>query len=582
MKITLLKILVLILFILNSSFLFSQEKKRDTLKTEVVDVVKPFTPKVKESFKIKEIPSIDLKSINQKKKINYSFFSVPVASTFIPNKGTPKFIQKIAREIFYKNYISLGYGIYTTPLVDMYLQTSTNNDNEIGGFFNYISSDGGINNAVLNTKYVNSDVLLFYKELYQDYSWKINGKYERKDRNWYGLPTQINFNQNIVNSINAKQYYNTIKLIGDVDFKEAYLHGGSINFTHFSDGFSSKENRIQFSSDFEYPFLAEIINTKVSIDYLNTHFKKDYNGLNFLKTTFFNVGIQPSIKILKNNLRVDLGAKLYYATADNNQDNKFLIYPNIIVSYGINNNSLIAFAGLVGDVQLNSYQKFVNKNNFVSPTLILKRTENTYQAYLGTKGILNKLIHFNAKISYGKYKNMPLFKLNASKTDGTIAVVSGYEAGNSFQVVYDDVNKLQVFSEFDVNYSKLLNFGGSITFNNYSLTKEMEAWNLPQVRASFFGKYSFNKWYAKTEIYFVGLRKDEFNHQITTSTIITPQLIKNKSFTDINFNGGYHFSNRFDAFAKFNNVLNNHYQSFSNYQVQGFQVLVGITYKFDI
>jgi len=70
MKITLLKILILILFILNSSFLFSQEKKRDTLKTEVVNVVKPFIPKVKESFKIKEIPSLDLKS----KKLITLFF----------------------------------------------------------------------------------------------------------------------------------------------------------------------------------------------------------------------------------------------------------------------------------------------------------------------------------------------------------------------------------------------------------------------------------------------------------------------------------------------------------------------------
>ena len=54
-----------------------------------------------------------------------------------------------------------------------------------------------------------------------------------------------------------------------------------------------------------------------------------------------------------------------------------------------------------------------------------------------------------------------------------------------------------------------------------------------------------------------------------------------KSFVDINLNGGYHFNNKFSTFLKLNNILNTHYQRFANFDTQGFQVLGGMSYKFD-
>jgi outer membrane receptor protein involved in Fe transport len=46
--------------------------------------------------------------------------------------------------------------------------------------------------------------------------------------------------------------------------------------------------------------------------------------------------------------------------------------------------------------------------------------------------------------------------------------------------------------------------------------------------------------------------------------------------------GGYHFTNRLTAFAQINNALNTKYYQFTNYEVQEFQVLAGITYKFNL
>ena len=54
------------------------------------------------------------------------------------------------------------------------------------------------------------------------------------------------------------------------------------------------------------------------------------------------------------------------------------------------------------------------------------------------------------------------------------------------------------------------------------------------------------------------------------------------SFVDVNVNGGYHFNDKFSTFIKLNNILNTDYQRFANFNTQGFQILGGIAYKFDL
>ena len=73
-------ILVIILSITN---IYAQERKQtnDTINTEVVNVVKPYTPKISDAFKLKEIPSIDDEETATKKEIKYNIFSIPVYAT---------------------------------------------------------------------------------------------------------------------------------------------------------------------------------------------------------------------------------------------------------------------------------------------------------------------------------------------------------------------------------------------------------------------------------------------------------------------------------------------------------------------
>lgn len=70
-------------------------------------------------------------------------------------------------------------------------------------------------------------------------------------------------------------------------------------------------------------------------------------------------------------------------------------------------------------------------------------------------------------------------------------------------------------------------------------------------------------------------------NQIGTGSAFSTETITLDSYVDINANLGYRFNEQLSIFAKGNNLLGESYQQWSNFPVQGIQVMAGATYKFD-
>ncbi len=86
-------VLTLCLCTLSSIATAQTNKAKDTIKTEVINVVTSYTPTISDAFKIKKNPKIKLGAKTQKKRLKYQIFSAPVASTFIPKSGVAKGIN---------------------------------------------------------------------------------------------------------------------------------------------------------------------------------------------------------------------------------------------------------------------------------------------------------------------------------------------------------------------------------------------------------------------------------------------------------------------------------------------------------
>jgi len=567
-----------ILIILISTVTFAQVK--DTLGTEVINVVKAYSPTVSDAFKIKSSPEIDTTNIESKKQINYSIFSIPVASTFTPAKGKAKVLKVNPSPLVYDNYISAGFGNFTTPGVELFVHGNSNRYNDFGAFFNYISSKGGIKDIVLNDDYFDTKLDLFYKHQERKFNWQINGGFRMQKYNWYGLPEHISFTETLLEGIHEKIKYLDAYIGGKIDYKDSFFQGGAVESNSFTDREGSAELHFLATPKIEFPIASEYINADVRIEFLNGRFASNYANTDDLKYTFFNLGFSPSLEILRNNLTVNLGVHLLYSSGSGSgNDSKGYYYPNVTASYKLIDEVLTLYGGITGGLHQNTFKGYANKNPYVSPTLNIKRTDEQYYGFFGLKGKLASNIAYNFRASYSKERDKPMYKLNVAKTDGDLPTTYNYEIGNSFNVVYDTITTIGAFGEVTIDLSKQFKLGGNVEFNQYDTKNEDEAWNLPSLKASVFTNYNNDNWFAGADLFYVGIRKDQLVINVPLSYSVTN--IKLGDYVDLNLNGGYKFNEKLTVFAKANNVLNSNYQKYSNFYVQGLQVFGGLTYKFD-
>src|SRR6056297_3800028 len=126
-----------LLFLSLCGIVIAQEE--DNIGTETVTVVKPYSPTVSDAFKIKSMPNLNDSIVLQKKKINYSIFSVPVASTFTPSKGTASRVERTPPPELFNSYASVGAGNYGNVNADFYTNRTLSRGEDVTIGFNHYS-----------------------------------------------------------------------------------------------------------------------------------------------------------------------------------------------------------------------------------------------------------------------------------------------------------------------------------------------------------------------------------------------------------------------------------------------------------
>jgi len=584
------KIIFILPFLILSATAFSQKKTdatkvKDTIKTEIINVVTSYTPTISDAFKIKKNPTIRISARMQKEKLRYQIFSAPVASTFIPKTGIVKRMNIGKRERVYSNYISAGFGNNTTPFFETSLHHSARFKNDFGLYAKYISSKNGIKKSLLDNGFSDLTIGTFYKQEERSYYWKVGTDYTREQYNWYGLPTSIPFTTNTIDAIDENQTYSTIEAHGKVVFKDSFFNSGAVNLSYFSDNNNSKEFLFTTQPQFRFSLksLGKNFNDLIvdsSMDYLNGTFAQTYSNPTTVKHQFLTLGITPKYNFNLKNLNVKLGTKVVFNADLENKIYQFFIYPDINISFPIVANYMNFYIGANGDLKNNSYKELVSENPYLSPTQFITQTNEKYNVFGGFNGKLSSNINYDIKASYRDEDDKALFIRNNSKSDGSNSdSLLGYEFGNSFSVVYDNVKTFSIFTALTMDVFTNFVVGANGQYNYFTLTKQFAAWNTPKISGEIFGNYKTDNWYAGANVFFVGERKDLLYSATFPSTINKIYLLK--AYLDVNINGGYHINKQFTAFLKLNNILNSKHERFSNFTVQGFQVLGGVSYKFD-
>lgn len=565
-------------------FTFAQDDT-DDLGTETVTVTKAYTPTVSDAFKIKSMPNLNDSIVLQKKKINYSIFSVPVASTFTPSKGTASRVERIPPPELFNSYASAGAGNYGNATAEFYTTRELDKDETLNLGFNHNSSRGDIDGVQLDNIFTDSRLDAAYKKRDRDLDWGAAIGLQHQLYNWYGLPEGI-FDETTVNGIDERQNYYMGEVGGHVNVEESFFKRLDLKYRRFWDAVKSGENRAFLNAIFEAPLNEEAFKIGAKVDYVGGNFENasvnSSTNDQGIKYGHLQVGLSPGLVMRRDDFSLNLGVNLVYGMNLETSEGNFYIYPDVTASYRLLDETVIAYGGVEGELRQNSYYDLVEENTFVSPTLSIAPTDSQYNAYIGLKGQLLPNLSYNLKGSYTAENNTPLFKLNPQ--NNFRADEKGYYYGNSFEVFYDDIKTIGIFGELNVDVNRNFTLGINAEVYDYNTETDNPAWNLPNLKGSLFMDYQIGeKWFAGANLFYVGER-DDFSTVVVQNVPISEYpatLINLDSYFDANAHLGYRVDNQLSIFLKAANIANNNYQRWANYPVQGLQVLGGATYKFD-
>ncbi|MEN1783644.1 MAG: TonB-dependent receptor [Bacteroidota bacterium] len=407
-----------LLFISFTGIATAQEPK--DIGTQTVTVVKSFTPTVADADKIKSVPQINDSLELQKKQIAYTIFSVPVASTFTPAKAKAERVKKVPPPVLYNTYAALGLGSFNNAQADFYTSQEIGRDEHLLDVaFNHFSSRGAIEGTPLETNFYDTDLQVGYTVSERDREWGATATLGHQLYHWYGLQPDT-FTEAQVTALDEQQNYFAAGAKGHFTMEDSFFKRGELAINRFWDALDSQENRFIGTVQWEAPISTELVDFEVVADYVGGNFANapldsiaNTEGIDFGHLILSG---GPSLTVIREALTVNLGANVTYGMDLERKEGTFSFYPAITASYRLIDDQVIAYGGLEGGLDQNTYQSFVDSNPFVSPTLLIRPTDRQYDGFAGIKGQWTSNIGYNVKGFYRAENNRALFRLNPQNT----------------------------------------------------------------------------------------------------------------------------------------------------------------------
>ncbi|MFB6257596.1 MAG: hypothetical protein ABEH38_02800, partial [Flavobacteriales bacterium] len=153
--------------------------------------------------------------------------------------------------------------------------------------------------------------------------------------------------------------------------------------------------------------------------------------------------------------------------------------------------------------------------------------------------------------------------------------------GNRFRPVYAGGELIELRGDLSFYQDERLKLNLTASYRDYRLDQEERAWHRPIFQGSFHGWYDIqDKFTVRARILYVGPRKARSLAPLEGAKRVNDSYILDlPSYVDANIGFEYRYTKDLSAFIRFNNLIDDRYQRWYGYPVQGFQVLGGLTYS---
>ncbi|WP_264847254.1 TonB-dependent receptor domain-containing protein [Capnocytophaga catalasegens] len=550
---------------------YAQDEK---LGTKVIDIVKPYTPTVADAIKQRETtPAKDSVTV-PKKKINYTIYSVPVASTFVPDKGRVSQVPttKGKKENYYDSYVALGFGSYTTFLGDAYIALPINKESDFSIDAQHHSSQNNVKGIDTDSNFSNTDVQGAYRYADRDYSFGASVNVGHRLMHWYGIEEASYLP--VPNGISLRQNYLDGGLKAYFGVNNSVFRRADILLQGIKDDYDSTEFQVQFLPSLAIPFGDEhLLGIDFDVNYLNGNFNRGFATTDKITYQWTLLGIRPAYHFTIDDFSAKVGAGVYYASGKEESQNKLKVFPDVEVAYNAFGENFIIYAGIGGNLEQITYRGQSRVNPFVSPTLNIKPMHTTYDVFGGIKGKLVGTLSYDVKAHYGHIKNLPMFQANPK-----VAVLDKpYHYDNTYAIIYDDAMVYGLSADVKGAIADVFTLGVSFKMDSFVPEIQKEAWNIPLFQSTILTDFQvLPNWYLGADLFYVGDRKD-IKHNITGAN---QEIVTLDGYFDVNLHTDYTIAKQWTIFVNANNLTAKNYLRWTNYPVQGLQILGGVKYQF--
>jgi len=520
---------------------------KDTTMPNVVTITSAFKPFLRSAAKINftaSAPELDTNRF-------LLSYNIPAQNLFFSYQPVPiKPLALTADSSFeWQNhqYVKVGFGNFTTP----YFETGLAFGKPSQTLFNingkFVTSKGSLpfqefTNAGLKVSAIISSIA--------NHELTASLSYSLANQNKYGVKPNIVFTQD-----ELKQNFNTIEAAIGLHTKTDNSYGISyhpqLKASLFFDNREGKETSILIKAPISKT-ISNSLKINIEIDGDITSYSSKLIS-DKISNNIFSVG---STAVYNNkDLKLNIGVMPTW----NNQEFKLL--PNITAQYNLSSDKLFATAGLLGYYQKNTYKSLAAINPFIDqPTTFLNTKIN--EIYGGIKAGFGKHFTFNAQLSFLKYANQSLFVNDA------VAAKS-----QNFNILYEPTLKaVKLAAEIGYTVNEKFSFLASTKFTQFTSQESFpKAYGILPLEVSGTVKYRILKdVFLKGDLFFW----DGANYRVQTI-----QSDKTSAAFDLNLGAEYKVLNRLNLYIDFNNLFNNQYQRWNQYNVFGFNIVGGVVYS---
>ncbi|HEX6193646.1 MAG TPA: hypothetical protein VFZ42_14830 [Chitinophagaceae bacterium] len=524
--------------------------QKDTTKGKSVDIRSAFKPVLREAAKINfnaAPPTAD----TAKPKLQYDIPNQNLALGFQPGTLKPLALAVDSIGKFdNSNYIKVGFGSLRTPFLQGGFSFGDGNTAGINIFAKHVSSQGKREFQ----DFTNTQVRLsgFYKTA-GNHEWNASLGM-RQDRTYkYGFePTDLSFVKD-----SLKQNFQTFS-------GRVAMH--NINKTPFGLNYSPEIKIDVFSDNLKN-------NESNTVVYLPVEKSAGKTLSVNLGVTFDLTRLSPNNKSSFNNTVWYLAPSVVFKTPkvifqggirpswDNGE---FKMFPNILGEVGTDDQRFFFQAGWTGYVRKTTYQYLASQN----PWLWLPSDfKNTWieERFAGFKGSVGDHFTYSAKVGFNKWTNQPLFVNDTTAGLG----------GKSFVVVYEPrINVLHLGGQIGYTVQEKFSFTTGWSFNQFTGLKEQDkAWGLLPLE--------FNTALRVQVIKDLWLKADVFGWTGPQYRKADGDNAKLNGALDLNAGLEFKITKNLNLWTQFNNITNQKYQRWNQYQVYGFNFVGGIVFSFD-